>query len=94
MGTHWPERKYGLGGIPRGPTEKTKGRGGIGGGQGKENWEVRTGKEGGKKGNENLNRREGISGGGDAGMQNTCGRGGKGGGLMDWVTEAGIVGVG
>ena len=27
-GTHWPERKYGRGGIPRGPTENMNGRGG------------------------------------------------------------------
>ena len=66
-------------------TEKMKGRGGIGGGEGKENTEVRRGKGGGQNGKENLNRREGMIGGGDAGMQNTCGRAGKSGGLVGWV---------
>ena len=94
MGTQLPDRKNGRGGIPRGPTDKMKGRGGIGGGEGKENTEVRRGKGGGQKGKENLNKREGIKGGGDAGMQKTCGRGGKSGGLNGWVVGLDIVWVG
>ena len=75
-------------------TEKMKGRGGIGDGQGRQNLEVRAGKGGGKKGKENLKRREGIVGGGDAGMQKTCGRGGKSGGLMGWAVGGDMIAVG
>ena len=81
--------------MPRGPTEKMKGRRGIGGGdERREKTEVRTGKGGGKKGKENLNNREGMVGGGEAGIQKTCGRTGKSGGLVGWVVGGDIVAVG
>ena len=70
------------------------GRGGIGGGLVKEKTEVRTGKGGGKKGKENLNNREGMVGRGEAGIQKTCGRTGKSGGLVGWVVGGDNVTVG
>ena len=70
-GMHSPERKYGRGGIPGGRTEKIKGLGGMGGGQVRENSEVRAGKGGGQAGTENRKGRGLMTGGGDAGIQKT-----------------------